>query len=71
MFVSLETLEKTGLVKPGTLVRWRYALARNLGYDEDKEQLKDLRERVQKDLPEIRVYDSRSHKSLPPGHTHA
>ncbi|MEZ5898758.1 MAG: FtsX-like permease family protein [Hyphomicrobiaceae bacterium] len=52
VFVSLETLEKTGLVKPGTLIRWRYALARGLGYDEDKAQLKALREAVQTDLPE-------------------
>ena len=52
VFVSLETLEKTGLVKPGTLIRWRYAVARNLGYDEDKVQLNALRDAVQKDLPE-------------------
>ncbi|MBL8882031.1 MAG: FtsX-like permease family protein [Hyphomicrobium sp.] len=52
VFVSLDTLEKTGLVKPGTLIRWRYALARNLGYDEDKVQLNALRDAVQKDLPE-------------------
>jgi putative ABC transport system permease protein len=26
VMVSLQTLEKTGLVQPGTLVRWRYAL---------------------------------------------
>jgi len=52
VFVSLDTLQKTGLVKPGTLIRWRYGLTRNLGYEEDKEQLRALRETVQKDLPE-------------------
>ncbi len=26
IFISMNTLEKTGLVKPGSLVRWRYAL---------------------------------------------
>ena len=26
IFVSLATLDKTDLVKPGTLIRWRYAI---------------------------------------------
>ena len=26
IFVSLAVLDKTGIVKPGTLVRWRYAV---------------------------------------------
>ena len=26
IFVSLATLDKTALVKPGTLIRWRYAI---------------------------------------------
>ncbi|MEQ1716293.1 MAG: FtsX-like permease family protein, partial [Hyphomicrobium sp.] len=52
VFVSQATLQETGLVKPGTLVRWRYAVDRALGFDEDKAALKGLREGLQKALPE-------------------
>ncbi len=52
VFVSLATLEKTALVKPGTLVRWRYAVDRGEGSQASIETLKNLREGVQKALPE-------------------
>lgn len=52
VFVSLATLEETGLVKPGTLVRWRYAVLRDTGVDEDKDTLKSVKESVQAALPE-------------------
>lgn len=52
VFVSVATLEKSGLVKPGTLIRWRYALARDPALREDKAALKALRAQIQKELPE-------------------
>ncbi|MFN0218351.1 MAG: ABC transporter permease [Hyphomicrobium sp.] len=52
LFVSLDTLEATGLVKPGTLVRWRYAVKRPVEAPSDREALKALRADVQARLPE-------------------
>lgn len=52
IFVSLATLEKTGLVKPGTLVRWRYAVKLPPEAPADKEALKTLRADMAKQLPE-------------------
>lgn len=52
LFVSLETLESTGLVKPGTLIRWRYAIKQAAGAPSDRDALKALRDDVQKRLPE-------------------
>lgn len=51
VFVSLETLEATGLVKPGTLVRWRYAVKRSTP-NESIDELKAVRAAVNADLPE-------------------
>ena len=51
ILVSLATLDKLGLVKPGTLVRWRYAIKTNDGEATDAE-LGSLRERVVAELPE-------------------
>ena len=51
VFVSLATLEKTGLVKPGTLVRWRYAVDQGTG-SANRDDLKDIREGVQRALPQ-------------------
>ena len=52
VFVSLETLEKTGLVQPGTLVRWRYALKLPDGAGEDPAALEAFRERAKAALAE-------------------
>lgn len=51
IFVSLQTLQSTGLLKPGSLVRWRYALKLN----ERQAQARDLdafTKAVKRDLPE-------------------
>jgi len=46
VFVSLATLERTGLVQPGTLVRWRYALKLPDEAGESSAALSDFRERA-------------------------
>ncbi len=50
IFVSLATLEKTGLVKPGTLIRWRYAIKLPEASASDKQALADLRTKVSQKL---------------------
>ena len=52
IFVSLATLEQTGLAKPGTLIRWRYAVQMPEDAATDREALKALRQSMQKQLPE-------------------
>ena len=52
VFISLETLMKTGLFKPGTLVRWRYALKLPGNSGEDPVALTAFRESAKKALPE-------------------
>ncbi len=52
IFVSQATLDKSGLIKPGTLIRWRYALKLAGGKQAGEEELKALRERVTAALPE-------------------
>ncbi len=52
VFVSLATLEKTGLAQPGTLIRWRYAVKQPETAPGDPEALKAVRSGVQKKLPE-------------------
>lgn len=51
VLVSLETLEKTGLIQPGTLVRWRYAVKLK-GGSASTEELPAFRERAKRNLPE-------------------
>jgi len=54
VFVSQDVLKKSGLLQPGTLVRWRYAIESNadaLG-GETAADLKAARENMQKALPE-------------------
>ncbi|MFT3732621.1 MAG: FtsX-like permease family protein [Hyphomicrobium sp.] len=51
VFVSLATLEKTALVKPGTLIRWRYAIKLPSGVPADRTALADLRRTVGEKLP--------------------
>ena len=52
VFVSLATLEKTGLAQPGTLIRWRYAIKQPETAPGDRDALKAMRSDVQKKLPE-------------------
>lgn len=52
VFLSLDTLEKTGLVKPGTLIRWRYAVRLPEGAATDRDALKVMRADVAKQLPD-------------------
>ena len=52
IFVSLATLEKTGLVQPGSLVRWRYAVALPGGERASANELLAFRDRFKAALPE-------------------
>ncbi|CAA2143241.1 hypothetical protein HYPP_04144 [Hyphomicrobium sp. ghe19] len=51
IFVSLETLEKTGLVKPGTLIRWRYAIKLPANAVSDRQALSELRKDIALKIP--------------------
>jgi putative ABC transport system permease protein len=51
MFVSLATLDQTALVKPGTLIRWRYAIKEAPGAPADREALANLRKSVAQKMP--------------------
>lgn len=51
IFVSLDTLAKTQLIKPGTLVRWRYAVKLGDASATDAE-IVALRKRIAAELPE-------------------
>ncbi|MGL4395883.1 MAG: ABC transporter permease [Hyphomicrobium sp.] len=52
VFASLATLDATGLVKPGTLVRWRYAIALADGAVRSADDMKALRHSVAAKMPE-------------------
>lgn len=47
IFVSQETLAQSGLVQPGTLVRWRYALALSDGQDATTSGIAAFREQAE------------------------
>ena len=47
VLVSLATLDKTGLIKPGTLVRWRYAVKTGDADGEPTASSGSLRERIE------------------------
>ena len=51
VLVSMATLEKTGLVQPGTLIRWRYAVKLSEGRSSPAE-LEAFRTSIQTGLPE-------------------
>jgi putative ABC transport system permease protein len=51
IFVSLATLDKTALVKPGTLIRWRYAVKLPPDAPSDRETLAKLRKSVEQKMP--------------------
>ena len=52
VFLSQDELEKTGLIKPGTLVKWRYAIKSPDGAPSGKADFKAQRDSIQKALPE-------------------
>ena len=52
VFVSTDTLLKTGLVQPGALVRWRYALKLPGDTGSDSAALAAFRERIKREIPE-------------------
>lgn len=52
VLVSMETLERTGLIEPGTLIRWRYAVALPDAGQATREALKAAAEAARRDLPE-------------------
>jgi putative ABC transport system permease protein len=52
VLVSLDTLERTGLVQPGTLIRWRYALKLAPAESADPAALVELRNEAKQALPE-------------------
>jgi len=51
IFISLATLDRTELVKPGTLIRWRYAVKLPPGAPSDRETLASLRKSIEQKLP--------------------
>ena len=51
VLISEATLDETGLIKPGTLVRWRYAVKLGEGAA-DGHELVALREKIEAELPE-------------------
>jgi putative ABC transport system permease protein len=52
LLLSLETLRRTGLVQPGSLVRWIYRLKLHDGRGDDKSALKRIRIAFQAKFPE-------------------
>jgi putative ABC transport system permease protein len=52
VFVSLETLRRSGLIDPGSLVSWRYALKLPPPFGQTQDGLVAFRERVRTALPE-------------------
>jgi putative ABC transport system permease protein len=52
VLVSLETLERTGLLQPGSLIRWRYALKLPPPWGGEPAALAKFREDVKQALPE-------------------
>jgi putative ABC transport system permease protein len=51
MFVSLATLKRTGLVQPGALVRWRYAIKLPANADKGRAALAALRKSYAQKMP--------------------
>ncbi len=52
VLISPATLAKTGLVKPGTLIRWRYALKLHDDRSATPAELEALRAKIASELPE-------------------
>ena len=52
VLVSLDTMQATGLIDPGSLVGWRYALVLGSGAGKSDSSLASFRERIKQALPE-------------------
>jgi putative ABC transport system permease protein len=52
VLVSLDTLRRSGLIDPGSLVSWRYALKLGSGLGDAEGGLLDFRQKVKQALPE-------------------
>ncbi len=52
VFISMPAFEASGLVKPGTLIRWRYGVKLPPNASDDRETLKNLRTATASQLPE-------------------
>ena len=52
VLISLDTLEKTGLVRPGTLIRWRYSLKLDPDRSASEDELLELRKSISSELSE-------------------
>ncbi len=52
VLLSLETLKTTGLIEPGSLVGWRYALKLNEAAGQSDRGLVSFRDSIKKNLPE-------------------
>ena len=62
ILMSLENLEATGLVQPGSLIRWHYRIALGDRSGASIKELKDLSKRVEKRFPDagFTIHDSRN-----------
>lgn len=65
MFVSLATLEATQLAKPGTLIKWRYAVKLPVAAPSDAEAFKALRQSVAQSMPEAGFTSNDRHNPSP------
>jgi putative ABC transport system permease protein len=52
VLASIPTMEKTGLVQPGALIRWRYAMRLSEDGEALDERVASFKERVAKELPQ-------------------
>ncbi len=51
ILVSMATLERTGLIQPGTLIRWRYAVDLPASVPQSRDSLKEIAAQLRADLP--------------------
>jgi putative ABC transport system permease protein len=65
VFVSLATLDATGLAKPGTLIKWRYAVKQPETEPGGQEALKALRQSVAQAMPEAGYTSNDRHNPSP------
>lgn len=65
LFISLATLEKTGLAKPGTLIKWRYAVKQPVAAPSGVEDLKTVRQSLAKAMPEAGFTSTDRHNPSP------
>jgi len=65
VFISLPTLETTHLAKPGTLIKWRYAVKQPLTAPSSPDDLKALRQSVAKEMPEAGFTSNDRHNPSP------